>query len=291
MKIPVKEKVLLLDFLLEQLGASKTKIKQLLKHGAVKVNGRTARTLDIILSPGEFVEIARPERKKSRKEPSSKAKAPFPVLYEDDHLIAAEKPAGILSISSETEKINTFYRLVSDYVKRTGGEGARIFIVHRLDREASGVMVFAKNKEAKEALQKNWDNAEKLYYAVVEGTPGKEEGAIKGFLCENKAHYVYKCGKDAPGAQFAVTHYRLLKTGKDSSLLEVRLETGRKNQIRVHLAEIGCPILGDKKYGSMRKTHLRGIPLHACSLSFTHPATGKRTTVKSPLPPSFSRLF
>jgi len=284
MKFTVKEKTLLADFLLEKFGSSKTKIKQLLKHGAITVNGMEAGRADAELKPGDLVEIG-------KKGPAMvKAKAPFPVLFEDEYLIAAEKPAGLLSISSETEKTNTFYRLVSDYVKRKGGPGAKIFIVHRLDRDASGAMVFAKNRETKEALQKNWDKTEKLYYAVVEGVPAKEEGTIKGFLCENKAHLVYACDKDAPGAQYAVTHYRVLKRTRDLALLEVRLQTGRKNQIRVHLADIGCPIIGDKKYGAKRKTHLWGMALHAHSLSFSHPATGKRISVKSPMPGSFSQM-
>jgi 23S rRNA pseudouridine1911/1915/1917 synthase len=275
-----------MDLLARRLGSSRTKIKQLVKNRTIKVNGSFISRPDLELAPGDLVEIG-------GKEPPSKikTKSPFPVLYQDEYLIAAEKPARILSISSETEKINTFYRIVSDYVKRNDGEGARIFIVHRLDREASGVMLFTKNKEIKDALQKDWDKSEKLYYAVVEGTPVKEEDTIKGWLCENKAHIVYKCREDTPGAQYAITRYRLIKGKKEFSLLEVGLLTGRKNQIRVHLADTGLPILGDKKYGAKEKAPLKAIALHAHSLSFTHPASGKRITVKSPMPAWFSRYL
>lgn len=275
MKVQVKEKTTLLDFLLKKLRpASKTKIRKLIKHGGVFLNGEIINRTDYCLLPGEIIEIRRPA-----------TPAPFPIFYEDPYLIALEKPPGLLSIGTGKENSETFYKAVNQDVEIRSHYRERIFIVHRLDREASGIMLFAKTPEVKEALQKNWSETEKRYYALVEGHPPEKEGTIKSWLKESPTYKVYS-GAKGPHAKYAVTHYRKIKEYPRHSLLEIRLETGRKNQIRVHLSGIGCPIVGDRKYGATGNPICR-LGLHAFALSFTHPVSGKRIRLESPIPKAF----
>jgi len=275
MKVQVKEKTTLLDFLLKKLRpASKTKIRKLIKHGGVFLNGEIINRTDYCLLPGEIIEIRRPA-----------TPAPFPIFYEDPYLIALEKPPGLLSIGTGKENSETFYKAVNQDVEIRSHYRERIFIVHRLDREASGIMLFAKTPEVKEALQKNWSETEKRYCALVEGHPPEKEGTIKSWLKESPTYKVYS-GVKGPHAKYAVTHYRKIKEYPRHSLLEIRLETGRKNQIRVHLSGIGCPIVGDRKYGATGNPICR-LGLHAFALSFTHPVSGKRIRLESPIPKAF----
>lgn len=284
MKITVKEKSTLLDFLLEKMDSiSRTNAKKILRNGQVAVNGKPESKAGRGLQKGDIIEISRGTLIQEKEKPS------ISVIYEDDYLIAADKPAGLLTISTEKEKRRTFYRMVSDYVKSSGEGDEKIFIVHRLDREASGIIIFAKNQSIKEKLQKNWDKTEKIYQALVEGHPPRESGTVKNFLCENKAHIVYVCDENIPGAQFAITHYKFIRRYRGNALLEIKIETGRKNQIRVHLASIGIPVAGDMKYGAKEKRKRMG--LHALSLSFQHPVTRKKISLKSPLPPGFLPEF
>jgi 23S rRNA pseudouridine1911/1915/1917 synthase len=199
-----------------------------------------------------------------------------------------DKTAGLLSIATDKEHHKTLYRMVSDYVKEATDGRGRIFIVHRLDRDVSGVMVFAKDEPTKRRLQKGWAAAEKIYHAVVEGRPPAAEGTIRTWLRENSAYRVHVCGKTAPGARVAVTHYRVIKDVAPYCTVEVRIETGRKHQIRVHLAKLGCPIVGDDIYGTAASGG--GMALHAHSLTFNHPSTGRRTTITSDLPSRFRSL-
>ncbi len=278
MKITVKEKSLLFDFLLDKLGpTSKTKIRKLIQHGAVTLDGQKIGTPEHGLLPGQIVEIRRPA-----------LPPPFPILYEDLYLIAMEKPAGLLSISTDKENFNTFYRAVNQYVQHRSDRRERIFIVHRLDREVSGIMLFAKTPETKEALQKNWGETDKRYCALVEGHPPQKEGTIKSWLKESPIHKVYSCPK-GPDAKYAVTHYRQVMNYPKHTLLEISLETGRKNQIRAHLSEMKCPVVGDKKYGATGNPFHR-IALHAFSLTFTHPVSGKRIRLESPIPKMFTEF-
>jgi RluA family pseudouridine synthase len=196
----------------------------------------------------------------------------------------------MLSIATDKERQKTLYRKVMDYVKETTAGEKRIFIVHRLDRDASGVMVLAKDEKTKRKLQKNWASTEKVYRAVVEGCPPEAGGTVRNFLCENRAKRVYVCYKGVKGSHEAVTHYRILKGKGPRRLLAVKIETGRKHQIRVHMANtLRCPIVGDDIYG-LGKSGTRGIALHSHSLTFDHPATGERITVKSPVPGRFRKL-
>ena len=277
MKFSVREECALFDFLLGKVNASGTKIRKWAKHGDIHVNGQVVMRPDILLLPGQTVEVSRPT-----------LQAPFPVFYEDSCLIAVDKPPGVLSIGTDREISNTFYRAVNQYVQLRSHGKERIFIVHRLDREVSGVMLFAKSQAIQETLQRNWSDTEKLYCALVERHPPEKEGCIKTWLKENRIHKVYSC-PESTHAKYAVTRYRELKRYPRHTLLEIRLETGRKNQIRAHLSELGCPIVGDRKYGAAENP-IHRLALHAFSLSFTHPVSGERITLKSPIPKIFEEF-
>lgn len=285
----ITEKILLQDFLFTSLkDLKKTKIKQILKFGSVHVNGREITWYQHPLKPGDKVEILGKERASVER---SKKELGIKIHFEDEDLLVVEKPAGLLTMGTEREKVATLYFMLNDYERsKTKNASGRVFIVHRLDRDASGLIVFAKNDATKRALQGRWELATKKYFAITEGTPKEKSGTIENFLREDNFKRVFSTSKDHPDAMHAVTHYRVLRTNEGYALLEVTLETGRKNQIRVHLAGIGCPIMGDEKYGA-KSDPFRRLALHACFLSFPHPATGALKTFKSPLPSPFTKIF
>ena len=304
-KTKTKTAATLLDILLDMMdSASRTSVRKLIKNHRVTVDGEIQARPDFAVLPGQLIEIAQKAKDKENKKGSRTPSRPAPlktargakrrlavkILFEDEHLIVVDKPTGLLSIATDKERQKTLYRKVMDYVKETTAGQQRIFIVHRLDRDASGVMVFAKDEGTKRKLQKDWSGAEKVYHLVVEGCPPEASGTVRNFLCENRAKIVYVCEKHIKGAQEAVTHYRILKGEGARRLLEVKIETGRKHQIRVHMADtLNCPIVGDDIYG-LGKSGTRGIALHSHSLAFDHPATGERITVKSPIPERFRGL-
>lgn len=265
--------------------AKKKNVREWLKFGMVAVNGRVTKQFDHTLGPGDTVTI----RSRGLAAPETKIAGGIRVRHEDDDIIVIEKPAGLLSIASASEDEKTAYALLTSHVRRGNPRGReRVWIVHRLDRETSGVMVFAKSESAKSALQENWDAAEKKYFAVVEGAPPKNSGWLVSHLDESNPLKVY-VAEESPDTRRAVAHYRVIKKGKGTSLLEVRLETGRRHQIRVQLAEAGCPIVGDKKYGAQTNP-IRRVALHAASLRFTHPTTRKEMRFDSPLPGELGEL-
>jgi len=208
------------------------------------------------------------------------------VVFEDDAVIVVEKPAGLLTMATETERTRTVYALLREAANRKRPQ-EKIFIVHRLDREASGLLVFAKTIEAKEKLQDQFKDhsAGRKYVAVVEGRVSPDNFTIRSYLSENAALRVYSTKKKAMG-KLAITHVRVIRANPKMSLIEVRLETGRKHQIRVHLAERGHPIVGDKAYGS-RSNPLHRLALHAAELEFRHPLTGLLLHFEAPAPKSF----
>ena len=282
--IRVKTASGLIEFLVH-MGYSKTKVKQLLKHRAIAVNRKVVTGHDHLLSAGDMLSLdSKPEPGKDILE-----KYDIEVLHEDDAVMVINKPSGLLTIATESEKRETAYYLLNAYFKeRNPSRPDRIFIVHRLDRETSGLIVFAKNEAIKKKLQDEWENAEKKYYAVVEGLLKQREGKIESYLNETKAFKVYS---DAMSDQtkHAVTRYKVLKADKTHALLEIMLDTGRKHQIRVHLSDLGCPIVGDKKYGAVTNP-IRRIALHAYSLSFVHPVSKKKMQFSTPIPPAFGSL-
>lgn len=211
------------------------------------------------------------------------------TLHEDRNIIVVDKPAGLLTISTDREKSRTAYFILTDYVRKGVAKSRnRIFIVHRLDRETSGILVFAKNEEAKFRLRSQWQDTKKKYLAVVHGRCEKRAETITTYLAENQAHGVYET-KDARKGKLAHTAYKVLKQTKDFSLLEINLLTGRKHQIRVHLAGIGHPVVGDPRYGPERKPHAR-LALHAQSISFAHPFSGEPLTFTTKVPKYFHTL-
>jgi RluA family pseudouridine synthase len=211
------------------------------------------------------------------------------ILHEDRDVLVVEKPPGLLTVGTETEKSRTLYSILMDYVRKGCAKSRRrIFIVHRLDRETSGVLVFAKSGEAKLFLQSHWGDTKKKYLAVVHGRCEKRSGIISTYLAENRAHVVYSTSDPGEG-KLAETAYRVLKQTRDYALLEIDLLTGRKNQIRVHLADLGHPVVGDKKYGKGATVHKR-LALHALSLSFIHPFNGRRLTFEAPMPAYYAKL-
>lgn len=276
----VKTKSSLLDYLTD-IGHTRTKIKQLLRHRAIGVNGKAVKSLNHFLLKGDTVSIS-----KDKKELTVIPPMGIKVIYEDNDLIVIEKPSGLLSIASETEKIKTAYYQLNEFLRLRAPEaGERIFIVHRLDRDTSGLIVFAKNEKVKRELQGRWKEVEKRYYAIVEGTPVKKEGEIESRLKETKSLIVYS-DRHSEEAKLSKTKYRVLKRGREYSLLDIQLVTGRKNQIRVHLADIGHPVAGDKKYGA-KTNPFSCLGLHAYLLSFKHPITGKPLRFESKMPGKF----
>jgi len=211
------------------------------------------------------------------------------ILHEDRDVLVVDKPAGLLTMGTDSDKTRTAYFFLTDYIRKGQSKSRnRIFIVHRLDRETSGIVIFAKNAESKFRLQDQWQDTEKKYLAVVHGQCAKTSGTITTYLAENKAHIVYSTRDRAKG-KLARTAYRVLKQTKDFALLELDLLTGRKHQLRVHLAGIGHAVVGDQKYGSRDRDHPR-LALHARSISFNHPYNGQRVTFESKVPIYFNQL-
>ena len=205
-------------------------------------------------------------------------------------LIVVNKPAGLLTVATDKEKRRTAYALLSNYVKAADPDN-KIFIVHRLDRETSGLLLFARNESIKQRIQQTWEQTitQRTYVAVVEGNVEAEEGTITSWLTESKALKVYSSQNPQHG-QKSITRYKKLQGNENYSLLQLNLETGRKHQIRVHMQDLGHPVVGDSKYGSKEKPIGR-LALHAQVLAFTHPATGELCRFETPVPPKFMKLF
>jgi len=232
-----------------------------------------------------------PDQRKPFKRPSKKHEpVGLTILFEDHDIIVVDKAPGLLTVSTYREKEKTAFYLLNNYVKKGNYKSkSSVFIVHRLDRETSGVLVFAKSERVKRILQDDWQNFTKLYVAIVHGKPTEKQGEITSYLMENKAHRMYSTSDSEKGV-FAKTGYKVVKESTNFSLLEVNLYTGKKNQIRVHLAEKGHPILGDKMYGNLDKGFKR-LALHAETLRIVHPFTKKEVTFKAPFPAYFKSLM
>ncbi len=231
------------------------------------------------------------EKRKPFKRPSKKHQPPgLTILFEDHDIIVVDKVAGLLTVSTFREKEKTAFHLLNNYVKKGNYKSkSTVFIVHRLDRETSGVLIFAKTESVKRFLQDNWQSFTKLYVAIVHGILKEKEGEITSYLLENKAHRMYST-KDIEKGAFAKTGYKLVKESNDFSLLEINLFTGKKNQIRVHLAEKGYPIVGDKMYGNPDKG-IKRLALHAETLTIKHPYTKEYITFKAEFPSFFKSII
>ncbi|MEG0475052.1 MAG: RluA family pseudouridine synthase, partial [Carnobacterium sp.] len=260
---------------------SRNSIKSVLSRGQVIVDGKVITQHNYSLLPGQTVGIV--ANKVAIKE---NALVGVSILHEDEDIIVINKEAGMLSMASKNENDLTAYRQLTTYVKEDNQKN-RIYIVHRLDRDTSGVMLFAKSEAVKTALQEKWSDVvkERIYTALVEGVVRNEEGTISSWLTENKAMRVFSSPVDN-GGKHAVTHYKKIRSNEQFSLLEIQLETGRKNQIRVHMEEMGHPVVGDKKYGS-RINPLKRLGLHASTLALVHPRTGEVVRFQAKVPKVF----
>lgn len=282
---PVKETTELMAYLLSSFpGKSRTSVKSLLTHKQVLVNQKVVSLHNFILKEGDLVSINK------GKTPEPEDLSGIKILFEDDYLVVIEKEAGLLSIATSGEKERTAYNLLSRYIKMKDPR-QHIFVLHRLDRETSGVMMFAKNQDVQATLQNNWREMvqERTYTVIVEGKVLKPEGSITSHLIESKAMKIHTTEKKDEG-QLAITFYKVKKQLKDYAMLDVTLETGRKNQIRVHMQELGNPVTGDKKYGAQTNP-IQRLGLHASLLIFRHPITKEVLRFESPLPKSFLRLM
>ncbi len=278
----IKEENELLKFLYQNLGKS-NKVKALLKNKLVLVNDKAISQFNHLLKEGDRIEITKETKTEEKRYRD------ISIVYEDDDIIVIDKHAGLLSISTAKENKRTAFRILSNHVKKEDPSNL-IFVVHRLDRETSGLMMFAKSIKVKEYLQENWTDVvtERLYLALVEGKPEPWSGSVSSYLRESKALIVYS-SQDPESGQLATTHYKTFKSRKQFALLKIWLETGRKNQIRVHMKDIGHPIVGDKKYGSTVDLIGR-LGLHAWVLNFKHPTTGRLMEFKTAIPRKFSRI-
>jgi len=281
----VTEEALLMEFLIAQLpNKSRDNIKSLLRNKQVWVGDQIVSQFNHQLQKGQTVKVS---GSRSR---SEKKFTDFTIVFEDEYLIVTDKSAGLLSIATGSDKTHNAYRMLSDYVK-TQDRKNKIFIVHRLDRETSGLMVFAKNEEVKKLLQENWNGEEtqKSYVALVEGKVEKPEGTIVSYLFEDKVYRMHS-SQDPKKGQKAITNYRMVESNANFSLLQVDIETGRKNQIRVHMQEMGHSIVGDKKYGAF-SSPIRRLGLHAQKLRFVHPVTGEKLSFETKVPSVFLSLL
>lgn len=275
----------LLEYLIGAMPDRKrTNVKNFLKHNQVMVNGAITRQWDQPLAAGDKVCVNTTREFQTFRNPRLR------IVYEDEHIIVVNKGYGLLSMGTDRKHEGTAYWLLRDYVKRQNPAN-KLFIVHRLDQQTSGLMVFARTPEAKEALQHNWNNMvlERTYVAVTEGTPDPAEGEVRGYLAENAAHEVYTTDDPRKG-KLAVTRYRTLQSRGKYALVELSLDTGRKNQIRVHMQQLGTPISGDRRYGGTASP-IHRLALHAQTLRFIHPITRRDMNFTSALPPGFAKLL
>ena len=274
----------LLDFLFASMPQRKrTNVKELLRHNQVKVNDEVVTQFDLPISPADSVYV-----NLTREFPRFYNRR-LKIVYEDDDIIVVNKGYGLLSMGNDKVKDGTAYSILKEYVKWVDPR-QKIFVVHRLDRDTSGLMMFAKNIEAKEAMQHNWNNMvlNRTYVAVVEGSVDDDEGTIRTYLAENSKYEVYVTDNPQEG-QLAVTRYKVLARKNGYTLMELELDTGRENQIRVHMKHIGHPIAGDRRYGA-KSSPIHRLALHARTLRFAHPASRREMDFSTPIPASFQKM-
>lgn len=283
--VQVDEEIGLLDFLLKSAGnKSRTKIKATLRGQGIKVNGRITTQFDYQLKPGMKVSIS-----KTKRDGQQLVSRYVKLVYEDRHIVVIEKAEGILSMAAGHSSLNV-KSVLDDYFHKSH-QRCTAHVVHRLDRETSGLMIYAKDMDTEQILEHNWHDIvyDRRYVAVVSGEIEDDGGTIANWLKDNKAYVTYSSPVDN-GGKYAITHFHVLARTTEHSLVEYRLETGRKNQIRVHSADMGHPVCGDMKYGN-GDDPLHRLCLHAYRLDFYHPITGSRMEFETPIPPAFNRLF
>lgn len=281
---PVTKNCELLEFLLDTLkGQSRNSVKSILTNHRVSIDGAPISQYNFKLSKGDVVIISKnPIHKKTRSN--------LPIIFENDEIIVINKPSGLLSIASDKEKGSTAYRMLTDYVQQKDKHN-RIYVVHRLDEDTSGVLMVAKSEKLRDALQEKWNDlvSSRGYYAIVDGKLDKKSGTLTSYLKKNAQNMMYSSKKAGDG-QYAVTHYKVIEENDKYSFLDVHIDSGRKNQIRVHLGDIGHNVIGDDKYGNPTNP-IKRLGLHAYELVLTHPFTNKVMKFKAPLPKEFETIF
>ena len=274
----------LLTFLLENVKGSRSKIKATLKGGGIRVDRKTVTQFDFPLEPGMVVMVSKTKRNqeilKSRY---------IKIVFEDEYLVVLEKKVGILSMAAGHSSLNV-KGVLDDYFHKSN-QRCHAHVVHRLDRDTSGLMIYAKDMKTEQVLEKEWHDIvyDRRYVAVLSGEINDEGGTIANWLKDNKAYITYSSPVDN-GGKYAVTHFHTLQRKNGYSLVEFKLETGRKNQIRVHSADMGHPVCGDTKYGNGDDPCNR-LALHAYMLCFEHPVTRERLEFVTPIPDSFLKVF
>lgn len=274
----------LLNFLLNNVKESRSKIKATLQGRGIKVNGKTVTQFDFPVAKGTKIDVSKTKRN------NDKLKSRYvKIVYEDQYLVVIEKNIGILSMAAGHKSLNV-KAVLDDYFKKSR-QRCTAHVVHRLDRDTSGLMIYAKDMETEQILEHNWHDIvfDRRYVAVLSGEMEEDEGTIENWLKDNKAYVTYSSPVDN-GGKYAVTHFYVLDRTTEHSLVEYKLETGRKNQIRVHSADMGHPVCGDVKYGN-GDDPLHRLCLHAYVLCFTHPITGERMEFDTPVPAQFRHLF
>lgn len=281
MKLVVEKEGELLEYLYNHLDMPKKTVKQYLTHGSIYINNRKTTKYNEKVVPG--MEIIIEQKKNSGKE------LPFSILFEDEHIIVVNKPSGLLTIATEKEKERTLYHIVREYLVSKNRQ-SKIFIVHRLDKDTSGIVIFAKDEKTKNKLQENWNEYVTLreYVAIVHGKMKRKSDKIVQTLKETKTNLVYVT-KDKDG-KVAITNYDVVKENSNYSMLKITIETGRKNQIRVALASIGNPVVGDKKYSNQKETESR-LFLHANRLKIYYPELKKDILFETPTPSEFKNIM
>jgi len=285
-RLKVNEAAELMTFLLAKMGGmSRNAIKSLLAHRQVMVNEKITTQFNLLLKAGDQVIVNSSRGNIELNHPKLK------IIFEDQYLIVVEKKEGLLTVTTDKGDETTAFSILKYYVKKSSPQN-RIFVVHRIDRETSGIIVFAKTREIQLAMQEHWHEVvtRRVYVALVEGKIEKESDTIITWLTENEKSLKIHSSSTDNGGQQAITNYRCVKSNDKYSLLEVELETGRKNQIRVHAAGIGHPIVGDKKYGSI-SSPIGRMGLHARILAFIHPMTLDEVKFETPVPRNFLSLF
>lgn len=284
LKFNVTEEDKLMDFLMRKLdGISRNKVKRMLANKIVSVEGKRSTQFDFALQPGMTVEIGKPTARERFQNPK------LQIVYEDKYLLVIDKREGLLT-NSPTKDKDTAQAILNDYFISTQ-QRCRAHTIHRLDRDTSGLMLFAKSKDVALKFEENWKETvyDRRYVAVVCGEMEKQSGVIESWLKDNKAFITYSSPTDN-GGKFAQTYYETLLINRKYSLVELTLQTGRKNQIRVHMADIGHPVVGDVKYGNGDNS-LGRLCLHAYKLCFHHPYKDKDMEFETPFPAVFEKPF
>ena len=280
----VAKEALLIDFIMEKMhGISRNRAKALISNRVVLVNNAITTHPLTELVPGQVVQLDRSKHKKSF---NSKE---LDIVFEDPYLLVIDKQPGVLSMSNNTRQ-QTVQTVLNRYLEKGGGRNTS-HLVHRLDRDTSGLMVYAKDVQTQQSFINGWQElvTDRRYVALVEGRLEKQRGTVRSWLTEDKRFITHSSPTDN-GGKYAVTHYNVLASSNGYSLVECMLETGRKNQIRVHMADLGHPLVGDAKYGSNNDS-IRRLGLHAYMLCFVHPVTGKRLRFETPIPASFEKCL